>query len=65
MAIFTSENRDSNEMLDGPEWFAECKRLAGPRWEKFAVWYSFQTAFEDGMTPIQAVKDCREWIDGK
>lgn len=43
-------------------WIEEAKRLAGASYSRFASLYSFRAAFEDGLSPRLAVKDCRTWL---
>lgn len=45
------------------DWLAQCKELAGTRWDECSDWYSFRSAYEDDMTPEAAVKDCIDWLD--
>lgn len=44
--------------MDKAEWYAECKKLAGDRWDWMAAWFSFEAAYKAGQTPEQAVADC-------
>lgn len=52
-----------NEMPELTVWMAEATKLAGDRWDEFHECYSFEAAYEDGMAPTEAVKDCRDWLD--
>jgi hypothetical protein len=45
------------------EWLFAIKAIAGERWGYWCEWYSFRTAFRQGMTPIEAARDCAEWLD--
>jgi hypothetical protein len=46
------------------DYVAECKRIAGERWDECRELYSFVTARNNRMSPEEAVKDCLDWIDG-
>lgn len=36
-----------------------------PRYYKeMADWYPFRMAYDQGMKPSKAVKDCKEWLEG-
>lgn len=47
------------------EWLTEVKALFDNRedgyWEASEL-YSFETAYDDGLTPIEAIADYDEWI---
>lgn len=45
------------------EWMKHIKNLCGEDFDHYSEWYSFKTAFESGMTPEQAYKDCAEWMN--
>ena len=44
-------------------WLAAVESIAGGRFPEFREWYSFETAYDGGMTPQEAEADCREWLD--
>jgi len=44
------------------QWIIEAKKAAGSAFARLANLYSFKAAFDDGLTPAGAVKDCRAWL---
>ncbi len=40
-----------------------CKQLIPDDWDEFAALYSFPAAYKEGLTPEQAIKDCRDWLE--
>ena len=47
------------------EWLEAVKQSAGKDYDEFEMLYSFQTAYDEGMKPNEAVQDCREWLEEK
>lgn len=52
-----------NEMPVFTQWLALAKIAAGDDWAEYNEAYSFEAAFEDGMTASEAVKDCKDWLE--
>lgn len=50
-------------MASFEDWIERVKELAGEDYAYYADWYSFRTAYESGMTPEAAYKDCVEWME--
>jgi len=51
------------QLKDWAKWLEQVKALAGEDFDYFCDWYSFETAFKEGMTPEAAYKDCAEWME--
>jgi hypothetical protein len=47
------------------QWLIEVRMLSGMSFSLFNEWYSFESAFERGMTPARAVRNCRNWLSGR
>lgn len=45
------------------QWLAAAKAHAGDDWEYFNEWFSFETAFNEGSGPLEAVVDCAAWLE--
>ena len=45
------------------EYIKACAKIAGQRWDEFDESYSFDAAFDEGVPPLDAVKDCEDWLD--
>ena len=52
------------DTLDYVIWLVEIEQLTGDDFGMMAEVYSFEAAYEDRLTPVEAVKDCREWLEG-
>lgn len=44
------------------QWLNTCAVYAGSDWGYMQKWYSFRAAYDEGMTPAQAVTDCNRWL---
>ncbi len=49
--------------MDKDEWMSAAQAHAGNDWAYFNEHYSFETAYEDGAGPLEAVVDCAAWLD--
>lgn len=45
------------------EWLDVVKSLAGEDYDYFTEWYSWTTAYNECLTPLQAYRDCKEWMN--
>lgn len=45
------------------QWLDQVKEQAGEDYYWMADWYSFLTAYEEGMKPSEAIKDAKEWLN--
>ncbi len=43
-------------------WLVEVKQIAGEHWPWWKAWYSFEEAYDRGMSPAEAAKDCAAWL---
>ncbi len=50
-------------MANFDTWIEAVKDQAGDNYDDFASVYSFLQAYEDEMTPEEAVAECREWLE--
>jgi hypothetical protein len=53
----------AKQIMKYSEWLEEVKKLADDNYDYYSSHYSFLTAFDDGFTPEQAMRDCEEWIN--
>lgn len=50
------------QRLHYEEWLALVVQEYGSDYGYAAQHYSFRTAFDQGMTPSGAVRDCKDWL---
>jgi hypothetical protein len=49
--------------LSFEEWLKMVESLADEDFEYFTEWYSWKTAYDERLTPMQAYRDCKEWMN--
>jgi len=54
----------TDDYLSRQEYLDKCQELAGDDWAWYDEHYSFIDAQRDGLTPEQAIKDCKQWLEG-
>lgn len=60
--IITDAGRAALQPTENLGWIDQVRALLGAEFDAASKLYSFQSAFEDLLTPKQAVRDFREWL---
>ena len=50
-------------MANYDDWLDQVKEQVGDDFAYLADWYSFQTAWQYGMKPSEAIADAKEWLN--
>lgn len=45
------------------QWIEKVRELCGDTFNYLNDWYSFRVAYEQGMSPTKAVRDCKRWME--